>query len=168
MPGAGGPKHTRGGPLRIRSPQRFVAGVVLIGICLFVFWAVADLRQGTITSMGPGMFPRALAALVGAGGTILIAFSFWLEGEPLPRWSLRGPIMVSIGILLFALTLRPCGLSVACMLALVPSGFATAEARPREVLVFSALLTLASVVLFRYLLQVSVPVLVIPGTGVGF
>ena len=70
------------------------------------------------------------------------------------------------GILLFAMTLRPFGLSVACMLALATSGFATPEARPREVIVFAALLSLASVILFRYLLQISVAVLIIPGTGI--
>ena len=158
----------RARPARIRSPQRFVAGLALIGICLFVFWAVADLRQGTVTAMGPGMFPRALAALLGAGGAILFAASFWLDGEPLERWSLRGPVLVCAGILLFALTIRPLGLAVACMLALAISGFATPDARPRQVLTFAALLTLASVVLFRYLLQIPIPVLVIPGTGIGF
>lgn len=152
---------------RIRSPQRFVAGAVLVGICCFVLWAVADLNSGTVEAMGPGMFPRSLAVLLGIGGIVLIAVSFWLDGEPLGRWPLRGPVLVTAGILLFATTVRPFGLSVACMLALVASGFATPEARPREVIVFAALLTLASVVLFRYLLQLSVPVLVIPGTGIG-
>jgi predicted membrane-bound mannosyltransferase len=152
--------------LRIRSPQRLVAGAVLVGICGFVFWAVADLDPGTVKAMGPGMFPRSLAALLGIGGTVLIALSFWLDGEPLGQWSLRGPVLVTAGILLFAMTLRPFGLSVACMLALATSGFATPEARPREVIVFAALLSLASVILFRYLLQISVAVLIIPGTGI--
>jgi len=140
----------------------------LVGICGFVLWAVGDLNPGTVKAMGPGMFPRALAVLLGIGGLVLIALSFWLDGEPLGRWPLRGPILVSAGILLFALTVRPFGLSVACMLALAASGLAAPEARPREVIVFAALLTLASVILFRYLLQIPVPVLVIPGTGVGF
>jgi putative tricarboxylic transport membrane protein len=156
------------GPVRIRSPQRFLAGLVLIAICCFVLWAVAGLRQGTLTAMGPGMFPRALAVLLGIGGVILVALSFWRDGEPLERWSFRGPVLVTIGILLFALTIRPFGLAVASMLALMVSGFATPEARLREVTVFSALLTLACVVLFRYLLAMSIPVLTIPGTGIQF
>jgi len=164
-----GPNHTgRLGLPRIRSPQRFVAGAVLIGICLFVFWAVADLRQGTVTAMGPGMFPRALATLLGIGGTMLMAVSFWVDGESLERWSLRGPILVCAGIVLFALAIRPLGLFIACMLALAVSGFATPDARPRQVIVFSLLLALASVGLFRYLLEISIPVLIIPGTGIRF
>jgi|AP12_2_1047962.scaffolds.fasta_scaffold01757_4 putative tricarboxylic transport membrane protein len=164
-----GPNETgRVGPLRIRSPQRFVAGVVLLGICFLVFWAVADLSSGTVQNMGPGMFPRALAALLGISGTIQIAVSFWLEGQSLEQWSFRGPVLVTAGILLFALTVRPLGLSVAGMLALAVSGFAIQDARPRQVIVFSALVTVACVILFRYLLEMSIPVLVIPGTGIRF
>jgi len=61
----------RMGPLRIRSPQQFLSGLVLIAICLFVLWAVEGLRQGTLTAMGPGMFPRSLAVLLGIGDEIL-------------------------------------------------------------------------------------------------
>ena len=154
--------------LRIRSPQRFFAGLVLIAVCFFVLWAVEGLRQGTLTAMGPGMFPRALAVLLGIAGAILIVLSFWLDGEPLERWSFRGPILVTVGILLFALTIRPFGLAVASMLALMVSGFATPDARLREVALFSALLTLACIVLFRYLLKMSISVLIIPGTVIEF
>jgi hypothetical protein len=158
----------RSGRLQIRSPQRFFAGLVLIAVCFFVLWAVGGLRQGTLTEMGPGMFPRALAVMLGVGGAILVVLSFLLRGAPLEKWSFRGPILVSVAILLFALTIRPFGLAVAGMLALVVSGFATPEARPREVLVFSALLTVACIVLFRYILGMSVSVLTIPGTGIQF
>lgn len=156
------------GPLRIRSPQRFFAGLVLIAVCFFVLWAVKGLSQGTLTAMGPGMFPRALAVLLGISGVVLVVFSFWLDGEPLEQWSFRGPILVTVGILLFALTIRPFGLAVASMLALMVSGFATPEARLREVTVFSALLTFACIVVFRYLLAMPISVLTIPGTEVRF
>jgi putative tricarboxylic transport membrane protein len=156
------------GPLRIRSPQRFFAGLVLIAVCFFVLWAVEGLSHGTVTAMGPGMFPRALAVLLGIGGAILVVLSFWLDGAPLEQWSFRGPALVTVGILLFALTIRPFGLAVASMLALMVSGFASPDARLREVAVFSVLVTLACIVLFRYLLEMSIPVLIIPGTGIEF
>ena len=159
---------SRIGPLRLRSPQRFVSGFILIAICFFVLWAVAGLSHGTLTSMGPGMFPRALAVMLGLSGLALVVLSFWLDGDPLEKWSFRGPILVTIGIVLFALTIRTFGLAVASMLALMVSGFATPEARLREVTVFSVLLTLACIVLFRYLLGMSITVLSIPGTMIRF
>jgi putative tricarboxylic transport membrane protein len=114
------------------------------------------------------MFPRTLAVLLGISGVILVTLSFLLDGAPLEKWSLRGPVLVTVAILLFALTIRPFGLAVASMLALMLSGFATPDARLREVTVFSALLTLACVILFRYLLDMSVAVLIVPGTGIQF
>jgi hypothetical protein len=47
-------------------------------------------------------------------------------------------------------------------------GFATPEAKPREVLIFAVAMTAACVILFRYLLGMVVPVLVIPGTSIDF
>lgn len=154
--------------LRIRAPQKFVAGVVLVCLCAFVLWAVADLSAGSAKFMGPAMFPRSLAILLGVGGVILIADSLLRDGAWLADWSLRGPVLVSAGVLLFALTIRPFGLAVAGMLALVVSGFATSEARPREVVIFAAVMTVCCIVLFRYLLDMSIPVLIVPGTSIGF
>jgi len=158
----------RAGPLNVRAPQKFVAGMVLVGICSFVLWAVEGLDAGTVKFMGPAMFPRALAVLLGIGGVILIGDSLLRDGEALAAWSWRGPVLVNAGIILFALTIRHFGLAVAGMLALVVSGFATAEARPREVIVFAAAVTLGCIILFRYLLDMSVPVFAIPGTSIGF
>jgi putative tricarboxylic transport membrane protein len=128
----------------------------------------ADLNQGTIKFMGPAMFPRALAVMLGISGMILIAISLLRDGEGLEKWALRGPVLVNAGIILFALTIRPFGLAVAGMLALTVSGFATKEARPREVIIFAAAITLGCIILFRYLLDMAVPVLIVPGTSIGF
>jgi hypothetical protein len=160
---AGRPRRSR-----IRAPQKFVAGFALVCICAFVLWATADLNQGTIKFMGPAMFPRWLAIMLGVGGVILIADSLLRDGEELAKWSLRGPVLINAGIVLFAITVRPFGLAVAGMLALVVSGFGTAEARPREVIIFAAALTLGCIILFRYLLDMTVPVLIIPGTSIRF
>ena len=79
------------GPASVRAPQKFVAGVALVGICAFVLWAMEGLDQGTIKFMGPAMFPRALAILLGIGGVVLIGDSLLRDGEALAKWSLRGP-----------------------------------------------------------------------------
>lgn len=156
------------GTLRIRAPQRFVAGIVLVCICAFVLWAVSDLSQGTIKFIGPAMFPRALAVLLGLAGAGLIGLSLLRDGEALPAFSYRGPILITLAILLFAVTIRDLGLAVAGFLSLFVSGFATPEARPRETLVFAVVMTAACIILFRYLLGMAVPVFSIPGTSIEF
>lgn len=155
-------------PVHVRAPQRFIAGIVLVGIAVFVFWAVSDLPQGDLKFMGPAMFPRVLAGAIGVFGGVLIILSLLRDGDPLQKWAYRGPVTVTIAILLFALTVRHFGLAVAGFLALFFSGFATPQARPREVLIFAIAMTIACVVLFRYLLGMVVPVLVIPGTNINF
>jgi putative tricarboxylic transport membrane protein len=156
------------GPLRIRAPQKFVAGIALVGICAFVLWAVDDLSEGTIQLMGAAMFPRVLGILLGISGVILVADSLLRDGEGLEKLALRGPVLVTAGIILFALTIRTLGLAVAGTLALVVSGFATEEARPAEVAIFAAAITFGCIILFRYLLGMAVPVLIIPGTSINF
>ena len=153
-------------PLHIRAPQRFVAGVVLVCICVFVLWAVSHLSMGTVKFMGPAMFPRVLAVMIGVSGVALIVLSLLRDGDALQRWSYRGPILVTLAILLFALTIREFGLAVAGFLALFVSGFATPEARPRETLIFAVAMTATCIILFRYLLGMAVPVLIVPGLGI--
>ena len=160
-------QNKRGG-LNVRAPQRFVAGIFFVCLCAFVLWAVRELDIGTIKFMGPAMFPRVLAIILGICGVVLIVLSLTRDAEGLETWHWRGPIVVTASILLFAVTIRDFGLTVAGFLALYVSGFATAEARPREVLIFAVAMTAGCVILFRYLLGMSVPVFSIPGTGVDF
>jgi hypothetical protein len=152
--------------MRIRAPQRFVAGIVLICICIFVLWAVRNLSLGTVKFMGPAMFPRVLAVMIGVSGVALVILSLLRDGDALQKLSYRGPVLITLAILLFALTIREFGMAVAGFLSLFVSGFATPEARPRETLIFAVVLTAACIILFRYLLGMAVPVLIIPGTGI--
>ncbi|MCT7378131.1 tripartite tricarboxylate transporter TctB family protein [Chelativorans salis] len=154
--------------IRIRAPKRFYAGLVLIGICLFVFWANHGMTLGTPRMMGPAMFPRILAVMIGISGAVLVLLSLNFDGEKLERFSIRGPFFVTLSIIAFSLTIRSMGMAVAGMLALTLSGFATPEARPREVLIFAAVMTVLSILLFHYFLGMSVKILDIPGTGIEF
>lgn len=145
-----------------------MAGIILIGTCAFVLWAVDGLAMGTFESMGPAMFPRLLGFLLGLAGLFLVVTSLLRNGVAIDRVSLRGPILVTSGIILFALTVHSVGLAFAGVLALVVSGFGTEEARPREVVIFALATTLGCIILFRYLLGMAVPVLIIPGTSINF
>jgi hypothetical protein len=76
---------------------------------------------------------------------------------------LRGPFFVVAGIIAFALTIRLFGLVIAGPLAMVIGGFATPEVREGEILIFAAVMTAFCVGLFRYLLNLPIPILIIPG-----
>ena len=150
----------------IRAPQSFFAGLALIALGLFAIWAISNLPQGTLGAMGPAMLPRWLAIAVAACGAALVVVGLVTEGERLERWHLRGPILVAIGIICFAVTIRWFGLAVAGPLALFIGGFGSDETRPKELLIFAILMTVFCIGLFRYLLNQPMPILIIPGTSI--
>ena len=148
---------------RVRAPQDFAAGASLVVLSLFALWASSGLEAGRAGAFGPGMLPRAVAVLLGAVGVALAAGSFLWKGDPLARLSLRGPLFVVLAVIGFALTVRSPGLVVAGPLVVMVSGGASPETRYRELAVFAVAITVFCVVLFRYVLHLPVPILVLPG-----
>ncbi|HEY7726232.1 MAG TPA: tripartite tricarboxylate transporter TctB family protein [Anaeromyxobacteraceae bacterium] len=151
---------------RIRAPQDLAAGAVLVVGSLGALWATRDVGRGHLAGGGPGFFPRAVAALMGLVGVALLLASLLRRGEALTRWALRGPLFVTLGVAGFALTIRSPGLLVAGPLVVIVGGAASPEARYRELVLFAVVITAFCAVLFRYLLHLPVPILVIPGVVV--
>lgn len=149
--------------MRVRNPQDLLAGLVLVGVALVALWAAGSLSQGRLGAVGPGMMPRATAALVGAVGALVVLSAFVAPGPRLERWSVRGPFFVCLALVAFAVTIRWMGLLVAGPLVAVISSAASPETRIKEILVFGIAVTAFSIALFKYLLNLPIPVLVIPG-----
>ena len=147
----------------VRAPRDFTAGASLVALALFALWASRALDAGSLRAMGPGMLPRAVAVLVGATGLGILVLSLLRAGEGLGRWSWRGPLFVTLGVVGFALTIRTVGLVVAGPLVVLVSGAASSEARPRELVVFAIAITTFCVLLFRYALHLPIPILILPG-----
>ncbi|WP_201833161.1 tripartite tricarboxylate transporter TctB family protein [Microvirga zambiensis] len=158
------PRHH--GP--VRAPQSLAGGILLIALAALALWLTRDLDQGTLNAMGPAMLPRWLAIGVGLSGIALLVLSFMKDGDPLERWSLRGPVFVIGAIVAFALTIRPfsfgsfatpgLGLLFAGPLAIILGGYATNEARLRDLVLLALSLTPFCMVLFGDLLNLPIPV----------
>jgi hypothetical protein len=158
----------RSGPV-IRAPQSLAGGILLIALASLALVLTRDLDQGTLTTMGPAMLPRWLAVGVGLAGLALVVTAFLKEGDSMEHWSLRGPAFVIGAILAFALTIRPfsfggglsipgLGLVVAGPLAIIVGGYATPEARLRDLVLLALSLTPFCMVLFGDLLNLPIPV----------
>lgn len=148
---------------RVRSPLDLAAGLSLVALAAFALWAGAGLEAGQLRAVGPGMLPRAVAVLVGVAGLGIAIAALVRPGEPLERWSWRGPLFVGLGIVGFALTIRTVGLAVAGPVVVLVGGAASPEARPRELALFAVGVTAFCVALFRYALGLPIPVLILPG-----
>jgi hypothetical protein len=149
--------------VRVRAPQDLVAGASLLAVAAFALWAAAPLPSGRMSAPGPGLLPRVLALGLLASGALLVVLSFVRPGEPLGRWPLRGPFLIALSVVAFALTIRVPGLVVAGPLAMLVAGAASPETRWRELAIYSLAVTAVCVGLFRALLHLPIPVLVIPG-----
>lgn len=158
-----GPSYTR-----LRGPQALAAGLGLVALGLFGLWAGSDLPQGSLRAMGPGFLPRWLSVGIAVCGLALAASGLLREGQRLPSIALRGPVVVMMAILAFALTIRSVsigplttpglGLIVAGPLAILLGGYASPEARFRELVILTLFLTASCMLLFGDLLNLPIPI----------
>ena len=148
---------------RVRAPQDLAAGLSLLALAALALWAGAGLDAGRLQAMGPGMMPRSVAVMVGLAGLLIAALGLLRAGEPLHRWAWRGPLFLTLGVVGFALTIRPVGLALAGPLVAMVGGAASPDSRPRELAIFAVAITAFCILLFRVLLRLPIPVLNIPG-----
>ena len=142
----------------LKSPQDFAGGLFLLALAAIGILGTLNLNFHTTTGVGPGMMPRATGLIVGALGLVMIINSFFLRGERLTAWSLRGMMFVLGAALVFAWTVRPLGLIIAGPLAVIISAFADRGTRWIEVIIFAFLMTFACIALFSYGLKLPIPI----------
>lgn len=153
---------------KIRSTRHLVGGLLIIAIAIPAFILSGKLTQGTPYEMGPGLFPRWLSIVLGLCGLALVAASFRGPVERFNFAGWRGPVLVTLAIVGFALTLRPFplfgglstpggGLLIAGPIALILSSFATPDARLRELVILALGMTAFCMVLFGDLLNLPLP-----------
>lgn len=137
--------------------QDFAAGLVVAAVAAFALWHASDLAAGTMGAMGAGMMPRVLAIVFGALGLLLSVTALFTDGERLEKWTLRGPVMILASVVIFGVTVRPLGLTLAGPLAILVAGAASPETRWTEALVFSVLISAFCILLFKFALGLPIP-----------
>jgi len=159
----------------VRNPRNLVGGLLLAALGVVALLLSRDLDPGTLREMGPGMMPRWLAGGVALCGLFLVAAAFLRERDPMDEdhaavaLPLRGPLLVVLAILVFAATIRPLhlgsvqmpglGLAIGGPLTLVLAGYATPEARLRELIALAFGLTAFCLLLFGDLLNQPIPIM---------
>ncbi len=142
----------------IRSHQDAAAGSFMIAVAAIAFWQGANLDIGTLRHLGPGMMPYILAGLTAFCGLLLLIGAFTSDGPKLERWTIRGPVCILGAAIIFGLTIRPLGLVIAGPLAMLLGCCATRETRWLETIIFSIVMTAFCVGLFRYMLNLPIPI----------
>jgi putative tricarboxylic transport membrane protein len=138
-------RATRG---MIRNPQDFYGGLVLIGVALLAFWASRKLPGQQGFAFGPGTSPRLFAGLLLMAGAVVMVVGLVTDGNKLERYAFRGPLLVTIAIIFFAVTVRSLGLVLSSYITIVVAAMGSAEFRWREALLWAAVLTVFCSLLF--------------------
>ena len=162
----------------VKSPIDFAGGLFLLAIAVVGFAGAFNLPTGTLSGIGSGLLPKALAVLVAAFGLLLMVQGVLFEGDRLERWHLRGPVFVLGAVLVFAILIRGStlnfggilgipllatvkvpglGLIAAGPLSVIISSFADKDTKPGEIALFSILMTLLCGLLFKELLNLPIP-----------
>ena len=139
-------------PRLVKGPQDFYGGLALMGIALFALWASSDLQGMRGFSFGPGTAPRMFAYLLLALGAGVAVTGFLVDGPPLQRYGIRGPVFVTLAILAFAVAIRPLGLVVSAFGAFIIAAMGSEETRWKETIIVGICLTIGCALLFPYAL----------------
>jgi hypothetical protein len=127
-----------------------ITGAVFVAFGLaFAVGALADLRIGTPSEMGPGWFPLAL-------GVVLVVLGLMVAGEGFlasearrigrPPW--RAALLIVGALLFFGLTVRGLGLLPALFGAVLLGALAARQRRTLVVVAIAVGLTALSILIF--------------------
>lgn len=147
--------------------QNFVGGLCLLVLAGTALLALGDLANGTLRALGPGGMPRGTAYLIALIGAGMVVIGILRGGEPIPQVSVRGPAIIMLALVVFALTIRPTsigsfttpgiGIIGAGPLAVLIAGFAERERNWLDLAILAAALTAFCILLFGYLLNLPMP-----------
>jgi uncharacterized membrane protein len=141
------------------NKKDFWAGMMLTGIGAAAMFIARDYRFGSALRMGPGFFPTILGGILIAFGVCIMAVGL-RSGEKIQgSLSLRALIMLPLSLVLFGILMEKAGFLPALAVLVFGSAASGREFRFIEVLLLTALLTMASAALFIWGLGLPYPLI---------
>jgi putative tricarboxylic transport membrane protein len=137
----------------IPGPRDFYGGIALVDLTTLALIASADLPGQRGFAFGPGTAPRLFSFVLAALGAAVAVGGVFAEGPPIEKYKIRGPMLVVISILVFAILVRPFGLITATFLAFIISIIGSTEMRWIESLIGAVTMTIFCWALFVLLLN---------------
>jgi hypothetical protein len=134
-----------------------VAGVLIMMVAAVFFYGAWKLRAGTLERMGPGYVPIAMCIFLFVLGVVLTIQAFVTRGEGGSFPSLRPTLVVVLSPMLFALLIGRVGLVFTVLIVTAFARLAQPQKRGLEMFLLPVLLTLFCVIVFIYLLKLTIP-----------
>jgi putative tricarboxylic transport membrane protein len=124
--------------------------MALIGLALLAFVASNDLPGMRGFAFGPGTAPRLFALALAVLSAVVVIGGLISKGPSVEGYKLRGVILITGSILVFAATIRPLGLVIAAFCTMMTCAAAAEDIKWRESILWAAVLTAFCAVLFPY------------------
>ncbi|BBK32250.1 tripartite tricarboxylate transporter TctB family protein [Stella humosa] len=144
--------------MQLRHPQDLGAGILFLLFGAGAYLTSGELQVGDAATMGPGYIPRMLALGLMLIGALTAARAFAASGPAVERFGARPLILVTLSVLVFAITVRWLGVIIATLLIVGIGSLADRESRPREIVIAGIVLAALSVGLFVHALGVQMPI----------
>jgi putative tricarboxylic transport membrane protein len=136
--------------IRVQNQQDFYGGMALIGLALIAFVASNDLPGMRGFAFGPGTAPRLFAFALALLSIVVAVGGLIAKGPEVEAYKLRGVLLITGSILVFAACIRPLGLVIASFACMMTCAAAAEDIKWRESLLWAAVLTAFCAVLFPY------------------
>lgn len=143
-----------------RALKDVLAGAVFIVLGLGFALGALTYDIGTPLRMGPGYVPLILGVVLVGFGILVIAKGFIAgEGEPIGDVDWRAVALITASLLFFGITIRGLGVVGALFGASLLATLARSSTSLREALVIAVGLTVLSVAIFIFALQLRLPLI---------
>jgi hypothetical protein len=147
----------------VRAPQDVLGGAAVLALAAGALLVLSRITSGGYATVSPTLFPRLCAYGLVAGGLVLFGRGFLRDGPGLDAPALRPTVLVCLAVVLFGIVTPAFGYAPASLLTVLVGGLAAPELRLRHLLGLSIGLTIFSVLLFSYVLKLTIPILLLPG-----
>jgi hypothetical protein len=136
--------------VELRNNKDFLAGLLMLGIGAVAFYMALDYPFGSAMRMGPGYFPRVLAAILMLFGLYVLVRGLRTGERVRGVWGWRPLAFITVALVVYGWTMDRLGMVPALVAMFFISAAAGHEFRWKEVIVLTALMTVFAVVVFVY------------------
>jgi hypothetical protein len=141
------------------NKKDFWAGAMLIGFGAAAMFIARGYRFGSALRMGPGFFPTILGGILIAFGVCIMALGLRSGEKIQEKLSLRALVLLPLSLLLFGFLMEKAGFLPALAALVFGSAASGREFKFLEVLLLTAVLTVASAALFIWGLGLPYPLI---------
>ena len=141
------------------NAKDFLAGLLFVAFGLGFLVLAQRYPMGSARRMGPGYFPQLLALALVAIGSAAILRSLLRQPVAIGRVAGKALLLVTLGVLLFGLTVERWGLIIASLSLVLIASAASPRARFIEALTLALALAAFCAALFGLALGLPFPIL---------